>query len=93
MRKSKQDWVNLIQEFEGSDLNQTEFCKAQGLNPKYFSLKRSRLLQPNKTSGFVKVSPQSITTMRATLECGQVRIHFGQDTPLQIIANLARELA
>lgn len=63
MRKSKQDWVNLIQEFEGSDLKQTEFCKAQGLNPKYFSLKRSRLLQPNKTSGFVKVSPQSVTTM------------------------------
>lgn len=93
MCKSKQEWINVIQEFESSGYNQTQFCKAQGLNPKYFSLKLSRLLQPDKTNGFVKVSPQPITTMGAILEHSQVRIHFSQDTPLQVITNLVREPA
>ena len=93
MRRSKQDWLDLIQEFEASDLNQTNFCKTKGINPAYFSLKRTRLLPSTKGSGFVKIKPQSSAAISATLECGQVRIHFSPDTPLRIIADLARELA
>tara|TARA_B100000446_G_scaffold137525_1_gene129911 strand:- start:10108 stop:10383 length:276 start_codon:yes stop_codon:yes gene_type:complete len=91
MRRSKQDWLNLIQEFEISGLNQTEFCKSQGINPKYFSLKRSRLLPSGNE--FVKIKPKLAAPVGTILEHGQVRIHFGQNTPLQQIVDLARELA
>ena len=93
MRRSKQDWLDLFQEFETSDLNQKNFCQTKGINPAYFSLKRTRLLPSSKGSGFVKINPQPSAAMSATLECGQVRIHFSPDTPLRIIADLARELA
>jgi hypothetical protein len=94
MHRSKQDWLGLIQEFEASGLSQTNFCNVKGLDAKYFSLKRSRLLpSAAKVGKFVKVSPPVIVTGTTTLQFGQVRINFSQDTPLQVIAGLARELA
>jgi len=38
IRFSKEEEQALIQAQKSSDLNQMQFCKEHGLNPKYFSL-------------------------------------------------------
>jgi len=64
-RRCKYNWPELIKSFDASGLSQTEFCRQNNLNPKYFSLKRSKLLSPEGAS-FVKVevAKPSVTTSR-----------------------------
>lgn len=79
-RKNKQQWLALIEQFEASGLSQVSFCKKHDLNPKYFSLKRSKLATPSKASGTSLVratlqasqSPTSVFTLfygHVTLQC------------------------
>ncbi len=69
----KNDWPALVRAFEASGLTQTKFCEQKNLNPKYFSLKRSKLLAASKSPAFQKVSVES----RSSLP-GPVVIHIGR---------------
>ena len=44
MRRSREEWQALIHAQKTSGLNQTQFFKEHGLNPKYFSLRKNQLL-------------------------------------------------
>ena len=46
-------WLELIEAFEHSGQTQVEFCAALKLNPKYFSKRRSELLNTHSDSAFV----------------------------------------
>ncbi len=46
-------WLELIEAFERSGQPQVEFCAALKLNPKYFSKRRSELLNTHSDSAFV----------------------------------------
>lgn len=94
-RKSKQEWLDIIQEFERSGLNQAAFCQAKGLRPNYFSLKRSRLLAKNQpaTSGFVKASVSGPAPASIKLNYGPVQLQFCGTTPPETIAAIAKALA
>ena len=52
MKRSKSDWLALIEEFEHSGVTIAEFCRERAINPKYFSLRRRQLRSP-----FVEVKP------------------------------------
>ena len=58
-------WLELIEAFEHSGQTQVEFCAALTLNPKYFSKRRSELLNAHPESAFVQVQAQSISTPAA----------------------------
>jgi len=42
-QRTQQQWLALIEEQKLSGLTQTKFCEEKGINPKYFSLRRSQL--------------------------------------------------
>ena len=58
-------WLELIEAFECSGQTQVEFCAELKLNPKYFSKRRSELLNTHSESAFVQVQAQSISTPAA----------------------------
>ncbi len=45
IRRSKTEWLNLIDEHASSGLSAAEFCRRNKLNPKYFRLRRRELAQ------------------------------------------------
>ena len=55
-------WLELIEAFERSWQTQVEFCAELKLNPKYFSKRRSELLNTHSESAFVQVQAQSMST-------------------------------
>ncbi len=58
-------WLELIEAFEHSGQTQVEFCAALKLNPKYFSKRRSELLNTHSEPAFVQVQTQSMSTPTA----------------------------
>jgi hypothetical protein len=50
-RRSKQDWQKTIKEQAKSGVSHTQFCKARDINPKYFSLLKSK--HASKVSPFI----------------------------------------
>ena len=60
-------WLELIEAFEHSGQTQVEFCAALTLNPKYFSKRRSELLNAHSESAFVQAQTQSISTPAVNL--------------------------
>lgn len=94
-RRSSEDWQALIEEQQTSGLNQTQFCKQQGLNSKYFSIRKGKLAAEKRSSSFVKAKrPSDIETVTkplAKVQFGDVSIQLEAATP-QFIAELARWL-
>ncbi len=73
-RRSKADWMALIQEFEQSGQSQAQFCSQYRINPKYFSKRRrDLLLDSEQTSGFIAVKRSAATASPAAM-----RLSFGQ---------------
>jgi len=72
-RRTRAQWLSLINEFEQSGLTQTEFCNQRGINPKYFSLRRMKLKAQPESSGFIQAvtgDPPSGQSRDNTLRCG-----------------------
>jgi|AntAceMinimDraft_1070359.scaffolds.fasta_scaffold31089_3 hypothetical protein len=97
----KYDWPALFLAFEQSDLNQTQFCLEQSLNPKYFSQKRKAALREPNTS-FTKVMVQPQSDLPTTLDppgqawriqVGRCHIHSPDNASLTSIAALVEQLA
>ena len=95
MRRTQAQWLSLIQEQKQSGLSATAFCKKCGINPKYFSLRKSRLqshtLDKAKTGSFVRMSaphpPQAIQ-----LSFGAVNLTLPASYPVDAVAELMRAL-
>lgn len=60
-------WLELIEAFEHSGQTQVEFCAELKLNPKYFSKRRSELLNTHSESAFIQVQAQSTSTPAVSL--------------------------
>ena len=61
MKRSEAEWLALFTEQEQSGLSQSAFCKAKGLDSKYFNLRKRMLMKkPDATqsqSAFVSLEP------------------------------------
>ena len=93
-RRCKYNWPELIKSFEASGLSQTEFCRQNNLNPKYFSLKRSKLLS-TKGASFVKVevAKPPATPASVTIQVGRCQIICPESMTVESFATLVHRLA
>jgi hypothetical protein len=92
-RRTKAQWLSLIEEFEQSDLTQVQFCTERGLNPKYFSLRRAKLKAVEQHKPFVEaIAAEPSSTGEVTIQYGRVAIKCSASSP-QVIAQLVKTLA
>lgn len=91
----KYNWPVLLEEFENSGLTQTQFCKVKNINPRYFSLCRSKHLASEQPS-FTKVqldNTSSDPVPEITIEVGRCRIKCPSNFSAQALAALIHSLA
>ena len=88
----KYDWPRLIEAFEQSGLTQSQFCKDNSINPRYFSLKLGQYRQKTSES-FAKVEVCQEPIEGLILEVGQCKIACPSSMPLESLAFLVRTLA
>lgn len=91
----KYNWPILLEEFESSGLTQTQFCKDKNINPRYFSLRRSKYIAAEQSS-FTKVELE--TTLNhpsagVTIEVGRCKIQCPPSLSAKAIAELVHSLA
>lgn len=92
-RRTQDQWLSLIDEFEQSGLTQTEFCAQRGINAKYFSLRRTKLKAHRESAGFVRaVTADAEPTSQITLHYGRVTLKVSASDP-QAVAQLVKALA
>ena len=94
MKNRKYDWPHLLKEFEASGLSQAAFCKEYDLNPRYFSLKRSKILK-EKTPRFekIEVTEPALSSSTLTLQVGRCQIHCPNTMPVDSLVALVQKLA
>jgi len=85
-RKSENDWLVLFNEHKQSGQTQEAFCQERGLNPRYFSLKKSKILGSSRTKkpAFTKVLPRTLSHAMV-LKRGAIELHFNQIEPSVLI--------
>lgn len=90
----KYNWPALLEEFENSGLTQTQFCKNKDINPRYFSLRRSKHLASGQ-SGFTKVELETTSNNPAgiIIEVGRCKILCPPSLSAQALATLVHSLA
>ena len=96
-RRTHQQWQSLIAAFEASGLTQTAFCQQHDLNPKYFSLKRGKLMTQKVSdrpvfSQAVVATPAPGAAM-VTLQVGRVTVELSPSTSPDYLAQVIRSLA
>lgn len=92
-RRSKAQWLSLIQEFEQSGLTQTQFCVQQEVNAKYFSLRRAKLKAAAGGNSFSEaVCSQSRADSPVSIQYGNVSIQLPAASTQQIV-ELVRALS
>lgn len=94
-RRTQAQWQSLIQQFERSGLSQVAFCQQHELNPKYFSLRRSKLraMKVMPASNFVEASPITLDRPEViNVQYGAVSIQIPTpSTPM--VVSLVKALA
>ena len=95
MRKyRKYNWPALLTEFEQSGLNQTQFAKEKGINPKYLSQKLNGAKDKDpKPFAKMKIETNTATCDGLFLEVGRCKIHCPSNMPLTSLVTLVHSLA
>jgi len=95
-RKSKYNWPQLIQEQTVSGLSQSQFCKDRNLNPKYFSLQKSKqakLASSSFLKAHVDVPVGRSDSSSIELVLAQGTLRFGASVSPATIASLLKALS
>jgi len=98
MRKmrSLEQWRNIIEEQQASDLTITEFCQQHGLPKTSFYAARSKLNESSGSFVRAKVAKHLDVTehqLSITPEVGKVNVSLPPTTPASYLGQLLRELA
>ena len=97
-RRTPQQWQKLIDQQAASGQTATAFCAARGINNKYFSLQKNKLVAENRKpakkidSKFIAVSTQPLSSPVISLHIGAVQLRVPVDSTPQWLAALIREL-
>ena len=97
-RRTPQQWKKLIDQQAASGQTATAFCVARGINNKYFSLQKNKLVAENRKpakkidSKFIAVSTQPLSSPVISLHIGAVQLRVPADSTPQWLAALIREL-
>jgi len=98
MRRSKQQWLELIQAQQISDLSIIDFCREKDLPLKSFYARRSSLLKPNNigSSAFSKVTVPEKANLPATeitLSIGKATLSIPSSIDVAWLAKLIGQFA
>lgn len=96
VHRTREQWRTLIAEFEQSDLNQKDFCEPRGINPAYFSQRRSELQREaeDNDTGFALAMPQLPASQQALqLRVGQTELVLPLSVSPRWVAQLVKELS
>jgi|TARA_B110001454_G_scaffold218325_1_gene245971 putative transposase len=98
MKRTKQQWLELIQAQQTSDLSIVDFCREKDLPLKSFYARRSSLLKPKHTgsSAFSKVAvAEKIQSSSAevTLSIGKATLSIPSSTDVVWLAKLIGQFA
>ena len=103
MRRTQDQWQQLIDEQMQSGMSAAEFCRKRRLNAKYFSLRKSKsATRQNSTelpSGFIRVNttnePNSSPYETALVQVyhGQTRLTFPAQCPAAWVADFVKALS
>ncbi|RUO17972.1 IS66 family insertion sequence element accessory protein TnpA [Aliidiomarina haloalkalitolerans] len=96
VHRTREQWRELIAEFEQSDLSQKQFCEPLGINPAYFSQRRLELQREaeDSNSGFALAVPQSVNSQQTLqLRIGQTELVLPLSVSPRWVAQLVKELS
>lgn len=98
MKRTKQQWLELIQTQQISDLSIVEFCREKDLPLKSFYARRSSLLKPKnvESSLFSKVAVAETSrssTTAITLSIGKATLSIPSSTDVVWLAKLIEPFA
>ena len=98
MKRTKQQWLELIQTQQISDLSIVEFCREKDLPLKSFYARRSSLLKPKnvESSPFSKVAvaeTSKASTTAITLSIGKATLSIPSSTDVVWLAKLIEQFA
>ncbi|PWW06863.1 MULTISPECIES: IS66 family insertion sequence element accessory protein TnpA [Pseudidiomarina] len=96
VHRTREQWRQLIAEFEQSELSQKDFCEPRGINPAYFSQRRSELQREaeDNDTGFVLAVPQSPTSQQTLqLRVGPTELVLPLSVSPRWVAQLVKELS
>ena len=84
-RRSQAQWRALFREQAASGLNASAFCRARGVSPKYFSLRRQQLSSGGASDDtVVTASVFAPVTVQRSLETSAVEIRLGATLSLRV---------
>lgn len=90
-RRTQQQWQALIEEQQHSGETAAAFCKARGINDKYFSSMKSKLRADSKGAGFLRVATPA-PRGEIVLSCAAVTLRLPSSCHPEWLAALVREL-
>lgn len=91
-RRTRNEWLALIEEHQHSNLTATEFCKSKGIDPKYFSLKKAKLQNSESSSPFIEALAPISTRPELSLSWAGANIYLPAETSPIWLAQFVREL-
>ncbi|MCC5879905.1 IS66 family insertion sequence element accessory protein TnpA [Aliidiomarina sanyensis] len=94
--RTREQWRELIAEFEQSDLSQKQFCEPQGINPAYFSQRRLELQREaeDNDTGFALAVPQSVNSQQTVqLRIDETELVLPLSVSPRWVAQLVKELS
>jgi len=88
-RRTKSQWRELIDQQNASGLTAAEFCRRHELNPKYFSLRKKKLIdsQIQPSNEFVQVTPSLAKDVDPATDTIKLRV-----TEVELPMNLTARL-
>ena len=92
IRRTRNEWLALIEEHQHSNLTATEFCKSKGIDPKYFSLKKAKLQSSKLSSPFIEALTPLVVGPELSLSWAGADIHLPADTSPIWLAQFMPEL-
>ncbi|RUO21830.1 IS66 family insertion sequence element accessory protein TnpA [Aliidiomarina haloalkalitolerans] len=94
--RTREQWRELIAEFEQSGMSQKDFCEQRGLSTAYFGKRRLRLQREaeDNDTGFALAVPQSPNSQQTLqLRIGQTELMLPLSVSPRWIAQLVKELS
>ena len=91
-RLTQTQWRELIAEQAKSHLTATAFCKARGINPKYFSLRKGQLSKAAPSSTFVRVQTPPPATHIIEITTGTATLRIPSNVPTPWLADIIKAI-
>ena len=82
----------LIAEQVASHLPATSFCKARGINPKYFSLRKGQLTKAAPSSTFVRAQTPPPATHIIEIATGAAALRIPSNVPTPWLADIIKAI-